>query len=49
MNKIIMKIVALVCATVLAGLMVLLTKEVLAALIIEGIAIEYCFSDINKD
>ena len=49
MNKIIMKIVALVCVTALAGLIVLLTKDILAALILEIIVIYYCFKDINKD
>ena len=49
MNKIIMKIVALVCVTVLAGLIVLLTKDILAALILEIIVLYYCFKDINKD
>ena len=49
MNKIIMKIVALVCVTALAGLIVLLTKDILAALILEIIVIYYCFNDINKD
>ena len=49
MNKIIMKIVALVCVTALAGLIVWLTKDILAALILEIIVIYYCFKDINKD
>ena len=49
MNKIIMKIVALVCVTVLAGLIVLLTKDILASLILEIIVLYYCFKDINKD
>ena len=49
MNKIIMKIVALVCVTALTGLIVWLTKDILAALILEIIVIYYCFKDINKD
>ena len=49
MNKIIMKIVALVCVTVLAGLIVLLTKDILEALILEIIVLYCCFKDINKD
>lgn len=49
MNKIIMKIVALVCVTALAGLIVWSTKDILAALILEIIVIYYCFKDINKD
>ena len=54
MNKIIMKIVALVCVTVLAGLIVLLTNDFLTALIliiliVAAIVIYYTFMDIHKD
>ena len=49
MNKIIMKIVALVCVTALTGLIVWLTQDILSAFVLETIVIYYCFKDINKD
>ena len=54
MNKIIMKIVALVCVTALAGLIVLLTNDFLTALIliiliVVAIVVYYTFMDIHKD
>ena len=49
MNKTSTKIVALICVTVLAGLIVWLTQDILSAFVLETIVIYYCFKDINKD
>ena len=48
MNKNGIKVVALVCVTVLAGLIVWLKDDVLSALVLEIIVIYYCFKDINR-
>ena len=49
MNQTSTKIVALICVTVLAGLIVWLTQDILSAFVLETIVIYYCFKDINKD
>ncbi len=48
MNKNGIKVVSLVCVTVLAGLIVWLKDDVLSALVLEIIVIYYCFKDINR-
>ena len=49
MNKIIVKVVALICVTVLAGLIARFCKEyLLFGFILEIIVLYYCLHDINK-
>ena len=49
MNKIIVKVVALICVTVLAGLIACFCKEyLLFGFILETIVLYYCHHDNNK-